>query len=186
VHKSATYGILAAVLICGAAAFSSCQKKTEAKAAVVIQELPALTSENIRTVYTDNGKVQMIMISPVVEQYNNEQYERYEFPKGINVQFFDGNPTQKGSITSHWAHYSDKDKIWELRDSVVAINNENGAKLETELLYWNQKTEKVWSDRFVKVTEKDQINMGTGFESDQKLEHIKILNYSGTFYVNQQ
>jgi len=177
---------MAAVLFCGAAAFSSCQKKEEVKGNLIIQDLPAMTSENLRTIYTDNGKTQLIMSAPVVEQYNEDQVARYEFPKGITVEFYDGNPTPKGTITSHWAHYSDADKIWELRDSVVAINKEKGSVLETELLYWNQASEKVWSDRFVKVTEKDQISMGTGFESDQKLENVKIKNYSGIIYVNNQ
>jgi LPS export ABC transporter protein LptC len=186
VYKSATYGIMAAVLICGAAAFSSCQKKEELKGTVIIQDLPAMTSENLRTIYTDNGKTQLIMSAPLVEQYNENQVARYEFPKGITVEFYDGNPTPKGFITSHWAHYSDEAKIWELRDSVVAINNENGSKLETELLYWSQEKEKVWSDRFVKVTEKDQIIMGTGFESDQKLEKVRVKNGSAVLYVNNQ
>jgi LPS export ABC transporter protein LptC len=186
VHKSATYGIiLAAVLLCGAAAFSSCEKKSEVKDEVVIQDLPALTSENLETVYTDNGKVQLIMRSPLLERYENEQYARNEFPKGITVYFYDGNTAPKGSISSHWARYTEKDKIWELRDSVVAVN-EAGAILQTELLFWNQAKENVWSDRFVKITEKDQIIMGTGFESDQKLEKVKIKNYSGTIYVNNE
>jgi LPS export ABC transporter protein LptC len=186
VHKSATYGIMAAVLICGAAAFSSCQKKEEVKGNLVIQDMPAMTSENLKTIYTDNGKTQLIMTAPVVQQFNESQSAKYEFPKGIMVEFYDGNPTPKGIISSHWAHYSDETKIWELRDSVVAINNETGSKLETELLYWSQDKEKVWSDSFVKVTDKDQISMGTGFESDQKLENVKIKNYSGTIFVNNE
>ncbi len=185
-HKSATYGIMAAVLFCGAAAFSSCQKKEEVKGTLIIQDMPAMTSENLKTIYTDNGKTQLIMSAPVVEQYNEDQVARYEFPKGITVEFYDGNPTPKGTITSHWAHYSDADKIWELRDSVVAVNNEKGSVLETELLYWNQAKETVWSDRFVKMTERDQIIMGNGFESDQKLEKVRVKNVTATIYVNNQ
>jgi len=176
---------MAAVLLCGAAAFSSCEKKDEIKTNVVIRDLPSLTSENSETIYTDSGKVQLIMRSPYVERYTNEQFAHYEFPKGITVLFYNGNPTPKGTITSHWAHYSDKDKIWELRDSVVAVNEE-GSVLQTELLYWNQAKETVWSDNFVKITEKDQIIMGTGFESDQRLEKVKIKDVTATLYVNNE
>ncbi len=78
-----------------------------------------------------------------------------------------------------------KMKLWELRDSVVVVS-EKGEILETELLYWNEPKELVWSDRFVKITGKDEIIMGTGFESDPRLTRWKIKNVSATIYINDE
>jgi hypothetical protein len=59
-------------------------------------------------------------------------------------------------------------------------------KLETELLYWDQPKNLIYSDRFVKITNEDQIVMGTGFESDPKLTKRKIKKVSATIYLKDQ
>ena len=67
----------------------------------------------------------------------------------------------------------------------VAVNTE-GDILETELLFWSEPRESVWSDRFVRITGKDQIIMGTGFESDPRLTKWKIKNVSATIYIDNE
>jgi LPS export ABC transporter protein LptC len=187
-YKSATYGIImAAVLLCGAAVFSSCENKPEVIKDLVIQNLPELTEHNLETIYTDSGKIQVILRSPILERYTDEQKNaRNEFTKGINVVFFKGKPDPQASITSKYAVYTEKDKLWELRDSVVVVN-ESGSMLQTELLYWNEAKDRVWTDRFVKYTTKDQILMGTGFESDSRLDRVRgIKNATGTLYIKNE
>ena len=41
-------------------------------------------------------------------------------------------------MTAKYAKFTDNKDLWELQDSVVAVN-EAGEKLETELLFWDQK-----------------------------------------------
>ena len=62
--------------------------------------------------------------------------------------------------------------------------NEAGEKLETELLFWDQKKELIFTDRFVKITTEDQIIQGYGLESDTRLSKRKIKNLSATIYVS--
>jgi len=101
------------------------------------------------------------------------------------VLFYDKKTEPQASITAQYARYTEKDELWELRDSVVAVNTE-GDILETELLYWSEPKASVWSDRFVRITGKDQIIMGTGFESDPRLSKWKIKNVSATIYVENE
>ena len=75
--------------------------------------------------------------------------------------------------------------LWELQDSVVAIN-ENKEKLETELLFWDQKKNIIYTDRFVKITTEDQIIQGYGLESDPRLSKRRIKNLSATIYINEE
>ena len=49
-----------------------------------------------------------------------------------------------------------------------------GDKLETEILFWNQNNDLIYTDRFVKITNEDEIIQGTGFESDSRLTKRKI------------
>jgi hypothetical protein len=68
---------------------------------------------------------------------------------------------------------------------VVAIN-EAGDKLETELLFWDQKKDIIYTDRFVKITTEDQIIQGYGLESDPKLSKRRIKNMSAIIYINDE
>lgn len=186
-QKSATYGIImVAVLLCGTATLSSCEEKAPVISdPAIIQDLPSLTAHNFETIYTDSGKVQLILVSPLLEHYSDEQNPRNVFPKGLKATIYNGSPTPKSVITSHTAVYTERDKLWELRDSVVVIR-EDGSILETELLYWNEAKEKVYSDRFVKITNKDQIILGTGYEYDLRTGGYVIANISGTLSLNNE
>jgi len=68
---------------------------------------------------------------------------------------------------------------------VVAVSN-NGEILETELLFWNEPKDKIWSDRFVRFTQGDQIIMGTGFESDTRFSNWTIKNVTGNLYIENE
>jgi hypothetical protein len=53
------------------------------------------------------------------------------------------------------------------------------------LLYWNQTTEKVYSDKYIKIVQPDRIITGYGFESNQQMTIYKIMNMEGIFYVDE-
>lgn len=177
--------IVPAVLITGIILLSSCEKKQVVVKDLQIKEMPSLSGKNVETMYTDSGKVTLIVKTPLVQQFTTKDDPHTLFPEGLTVLFYDKKTTPQASITAHYARYTEKDKQWELRDSVVAVNVE-GDILETELLYWSEPKERVWSDRFVRFTLKDKIIMGTGFESDSRLTNGTIKNVSGTIYVDEQ
>jgi LPS export ABC transporter protein LptC len=164
---------------------SSCNKKIDKIKKIEILTLPSLTVRNDTTVFDDSGKVQLILSFPLMEAFDNVDIPYSEFPEGINVIFYDGQKDQVGSVTSKYAKYINKKSLWELKDSVVVINQTND-KLETEQLFWDQSKDNIYTDRFVKMTNEDQTVMGTGFESDTHLNHRRIKNISGTIYVNNE
>jgi hypothetical protein len=63
------------------------------------------------------------------------------------------------------------------------IINENNEKLETELLFWDQEKDRIYTDRFVKITNEDVISQGIGFESDTHLTRRKILKVTADIYL---
>ena len=145
-----------------------------------ISSLPSLTVKYDTTVYFDSGKVALKMIFPIMEQYDNSGDPYYEFNMGLYAEVF--NPS--GSISSKYARYTENSNLWELRDSVVVIN-ENEEKLETEILFWDQTKDLIYTDQFVKFTNEDQIIMGTGFQSDSHLRKRRIRGVSATIYLNE-
>jgi LPS export ABC transporter protein LptC len=163
----------------------SCENKIKFIPKSDLLTLPSLTVRIFETFYTDSGKLQLEMSAPLMEQYLNNEAPYYEFKSGIRVVFYNGKKAPEGTATSKYAKYTKSDNLWELRDSVVVIN-EGKDKLETEVLYWDQPKNLIYSDRFVKITSEDQIVMGTGFESDPKLTRRKIKKVNATIYLKDQ
>lgn len=151
----------------------SCENKIALIPKSDMLTLPSLSSKNFITVYTDSGKLQLVLSSPLIERYDNKDNPYSEFRLGVKVIFFDGKPDTVASVSAKYAKYTNNDNTWELRDSVVVIN-ENKDKLETELLFWNQTDDHIYTDRFFKITNTDQVTQGFGFESDSRLNNRKL------------
>jgi LPS export ABC transporter protein LptC len=163
----------------------SCEKKPVSYEKIDILTLPSQTAIDFTSTYTDSGKIQLIFSAPLMERYEKTETPFSEFRSGINVSFYDGHKNPAASVTAKYAKYNEKINLWELQDSVIAIN-EAGEKLETELLFWDQKKELIYTDRFVKITTEDQIMQGYGLESDPRLSKRRIKNLSATIYINEE
>lgn len=161
---------------------ASCDKKIGNIQTIDILTLPSHTARNLETIYTDSGKVQLILSAPLMESFNKTEEPYSEFKSGIKVLFYDGHKEAIASVTAKYAKFTDNKNLWELQDSVLAIN-EAGERLETELLFWDQKKDLIYTDRFVKITTEDQIVQGYGLESDPRLSKRRIKNLSATIYI---
>jgi LPS export ABC transporter protein LptC len=163
----------------------SCENKIDIIPKSEILTLPSQTAHDFQSVLTDSGKIQLVMSSTLMEQYENADSKYSEFRNGIKILFYDGHKEPVASVTSKYAKYLQTDNIWELRDSVVVINEKN-EMLETELLNWNQERDLIYTDRYVKITSEDQIIHGFGFESDSHLRKQKIKKVQATIYFNDE
>lgn len=162
----------------------ACEKKTAVEK-IDILTLPSATRKDLKTILSDSGKIQIIMTAPIVESFMNTETPYSEFKSGVDVLFYDGQKEPVASVKAKYAKYTDSKYLWELKDSVVAVN-ESGDMLETELLFLDQKKNLIYTDRFVKITNQDQIVQGFGFESDTRLTKRKIKNVSATIYVKDE
>lgn len=163
----------------------SCSKKIDTIKKSEILTLPSVTVKNFRTVFSDSGKIQLIMTSPLMETYNNNDSPYSEFRSGIEVAFYEGHDKPVATAFAKYAKYTDKKKLWELKDSVVVVNETND-KLETEQLFWDQEKDIIYTERFVKITNEDQTVIGTGFESDPRLNRRKIKDVTATIYLRDE
>jgi LPS export ABC transporter protein LptC len=178
------YNFLLIFLIATSCLTISCENKTDLPKFEFLT-LPSVTVKNFQTVFDDSGKVQLILTAPLMEKYDNKDAPYTEFREGIKAVFWDGKDVPSGSVTSKYAKYTDSDNTWELKDSVVVIDA-NKVKLETELLNWNQQKDQIYTDRFVKITDGDQVMQGFGFESDSHLQHRRIKQVSATMYIKDE
>ena len=105
-----------------------------------------------------------------------EPYEIY--PKGVFVETFrDSTEEIESSLTADYAinHKSKSRSLWEAIGNVVATG-EDGRTLYTEQLFWDDQTERIYSNVDCKIVQKDGIYIGDGIESDQALKYWKFRN----------
>jgi LPS export ABC transporter protein LptC len=161
----------------------SCENKIPVIPKSDLLTLPSLTGRNIKTVLTDSGRVELILKSPLIEKYDKADPPFTEFRSGIRVVFFN---KQNDSVTviAKYAKCT-SNNLWELRDSVVVVNESN-EKLETELLFWNQEKDRIYTDRFVKMTSADQNSVGIGFESDSHLNKRRIFKVRAIISIKDE
>jgi LPS export ABC transporter protein LptC len=148
---------------------------------VANKNLPEFTAKNVEMIISDTGNVIAYMTTKQLDRYNTER-PYIEMPKGVKVLFYDSLMHVNASLSANYAINYEVDKIMDVRNNVIVINVK-GERLNTEHLVWNQKTEKIYSDAFVKVTTKDEIIRGTGLYADQQFDHWKITHVTGTIMV---
>jgi LPS export ABC transporter protein LptC len=164
--------------------FFSCENKINLLPKSELLALPAITVRYSETFVTDSGKLQLIMYAPLIEKYEIKDNAYTEFRSGINVIFYDGKEAPVASASSKYAKYTEANNLWELKDSVVVLNESND-KLETELLFWDQKKDLIYTDRFVKITNPDQVTQAFGFESDSHLRNQRLKKVSAIIYLKE-
>jgi len=174
-----------AVLLSGTAMFFSCRDNIEIINRSIDENTPTQVAENFVTVYTDSALLQMKMQAPLMEYYGKMEEPYSEFPEGIIVYFYDGDDKASGHLSANFGRYYESKNLWEVSDSVVALN-ENNEILETELLYWDEKNELIYTDKFVRITQQDQIIRGYGLESDPKFLKWTIKNVTATLYLEDE
>ena len=87
-------------------------------------------------------------------------------------------------IKADTAYYYEKKKLWELRSN-VHIRNLQGDKFDTQLLFWDEAKEQIYSDKPIRIEQADKsiINGQYGFKSNQQLTEYEIYNSGGEFIV---
>ena len=178
--------LIVVALVAVAILISSCEKREDKITNSDVLKLPSLTVNDFSTIFSDSGRIQMILSAPLMETYDNREEPYSEFRMGMALIYYDGKMDSVGRVYAKYARYTTKKKLWELKDSVVVANYESLYKIETEELFWDQEKDIFYNDRFLKFSSEDQIVYGTGFESDSRLNKRKIRNVSGPIYLRDE
>ncbi len=163
---------------------SSCENDlSKVKLYAKAENSPVETAKNIKIIYSDSAKVQVEVKAPQMDRYETEN-PYFEMPKGLQATFFDDQLRVKSKMDADYGIRYEREQKMEARKNVVVVN-ERGEQLNTEHLIWDEKKEKLMSDEFVKITTKDEVIYGNGFEANQDFSKYKIFNVKGTFPINQ-
>ena len=167
--------------------FSSCERSTIEKINQLTKELnaPTVSVTNTKIIYREGAIIKNKLTSKEINRYLNTDEPYIEFPKGLRVEFYDSLQRITSFIRANYCIYDETKQIWTAENDVVSVNVE-GDTLNTEYLVWNQNTGKLYSDRYVRITNKDGIIHGKGLEANEDFSNWKIKQPSGTISVKNE
>lgn len=158
--------------------------KNTATLDVVRDSAAVMKTYNVTTLVSDSGITRFRVNTPEWLVYDKKAKPTWEFPNGIHLEQFDENLEVHSEVSAKKAIYYTELEQWILSDSVYAINVE-GEKFESEILYVHQKEDRIFTDKFVKITQEDKIITGIGMESNQRLTKYKVLKPQGIIPLDE-
>ncbi len=147
--------------------------------------IPDMRTIGVTTLISDSGLIRYKIITAEWLIFNEVDTPFWAFEKGIYLEKFDTLFHIDSSIKADTAYYYEPKKLWELKGN-VHIRSQRGDKFDTQLLFWNQREEKIYSDKFIRIEQPERILTGYGFESNQQMTEYQIYNNTGIFTVDEK
>lgn len=140
---------------------------------------PSQVGDSVTMLYTDSAQLKIMVKANRMLVFNKNVKEPLTIlPNGVFVTFFDDEEKVSATLKAKYGIRFDQSKRMEARYAVEVVNK-NGEKLETEKLTWDEKTKKIYTNAFVKITTGSEIIMGTGMESNQDFSKYEIKKVTG-------
>lgn len=173
--------LLPLLILCG---ILSCENDlAEVSKFVDDDEVAIEVGEIVKMLYSDSGRVEMMIEAPVLHRHLDKRTPKREFPKGLEVFFLDKEQKVQSWLVGKYAIEDENKQIITIQDSVVLFNH-NAEKLETDELIWDQGKNTIYTKQFVRITTKDEQIIGYGFEADREFKFWKIIAPQGSVKIN--
>lgn len=149
----------------------SCRRQLAEADTLDLAQTPVQTLENMFTVQTKNGNVEMRVEAPLMETYESDTLKLDLFPKGLSVYAYNDEGLLESLIFSDKAsHKVDKrgksDDIWSAFGNVMIHNVLKRETIETDTIYWDETKKEIYTDCYVKLYSPDGFMQGYGMRSD--------------------
>lgn len=145
------------------------------------EKLPLLVGSTVIIEYTDSSILQAKIYAPLLKEFASpDNYT--ELPNGVYIEFFNNLGEVSTRMRSNYARLDKATDLMTAKDSVIVIN-ENGEKLNTDKLHWNNTTKMLHTDAFVQISKKEEILFGEGLEANESFTKYKILRPQGSIAI---
>ena len=164
-----------------------CVKKEVRNRAGAIEDrktMAVLEGDEVTTLISDSGITRYRIRAKKWLIFDKADTPYWEFPEGIYLEKFNLDLQADATVEADYAHYDEPAQLWTLRGNVQAMNLE-GEQFETPLLFWDQKSESVYSDSSIVITREASVIMGVGFRSNQEMTKYTILRPTGVFPIKE-
>lgn len=173
------------LVLAGIIFFSSCENKTsDIDAFLAKMEVGKEFAEEVEILYSDSAVLRAKIVAPLMVMDLDRNTESQEFPEGVAVDFYDDFQNVSSSLSGLYAiRFIRKGQVI-VRDSVV-WESVAGEKLETQELIWDEKAEKIYSDKFVVISRPSEIIYGHGFEAGQDFSNARVKAVEGRIKIDE-
>ncbi|MCW5923445.1 MAG: LPS export ABC transporter periplasmic protein LptC [Saprospiraceae bacterium] len=158
--------------------------KVEKRQVFTQDDVAIEVGRDVEILYSDSAIVRVRVTGPLLHNYSDRENPRQEFPEGVKIDFLEPDLSVRSVLTAKTAVRNQEKGQIIARDSVVLVSSE-GEKLETEELIWDEKTAKIYTEKFVKVTKPGEVIYGYGLEAEQDFSYWKITVPKGRIKVEQ-
>lgn len=164
--------------------FHSCfeDKKGTIRSFKDASKVPTLKTTKVSSLISDSGITRYRLVTDEWEVFDKVADPYWFFPKGVYVEKFDSLFHVEASIKADTAYFYENKKLWVLKRNVHVVNLQ-GEKFDTNLLYWDQFQQKVYSPENIKIEQTRRIITGLGFESNESMTRYQIHKTQGIFDV---
>ena len=146
------------------------------------KNLPTETMKKAELIYTEQGKVKVKIIAQKIERFTQPS-PTISFSEGVMVYFYNDSSIVSSTLTAQKAIIDDKKQQMKAEIN-VELTNQKEEKLNTEQLIWDEKTNLIYTEKLVKITSKNEVIFGEGFESTPNFSTYKITNVRGSININ--
>lgn len=145
--------------------------------------LPTQESWNSSVVFSDSGRVRARLNATHIAMY--EERRETLLDSNIQIDFYNVDGAHSSMLTARRGRVDDATQNMEAFENVVVVSD-SGTVVNTEYLFWDNKTKKIRSDKFVTVKSTKETLQGYGFEADQGIKNYTIYRVSGSAVVEKK
>ena len=162
----------------------ACKNDLDRVAAI---EVPVDGPDRITTqaeyLFSDSGLVRNRIRATTIMEYGGAT-PRTELSDGVELTFFNPDGQAGSRLTARRGRIEPGSNQMTVDEDVVFVNA-RGEKLETEHLTWSQDSNRVYTDRPVKVSRARDIIYGQGLDAAQDFSRYTIRKITGTLFIDR-
>ncbi len=145
-----------------------------------IDNLPDASGQQYEIMYADSFRVRVRILTPEIQRFARIEEPYIKFPKGMTAYFYDDSLKIEAYIKAKDVIYKEKEQLWEARNNVECRNLSNGNQINTELMFWDEKKNLIYSHTRSRIVNTDGTFYGeNGFEAKQDLSWYRLKKSKG-------
>ena len=177
-----TYNLMAALLL-GCFFITACENDPQVIAKFREKKTATEEAYKVETYMSQDSRMKARLTAPYMLRYLADS-PYVEFPRSLHVDFYNDTMAMESQVDALYGKYREWEKKVYLRDSVVVMNKLKGDTLRTSELWWDQNTEKFYTDKPVFIHTKDKVfYRAQGMEAAQNFDWWVLNQGKGTVTV---
>ena len=143
-----------------------------------------VTTRGVDMLISENGIIRYHVIAEEWKIFDKMDPPFYSMEQGVLLEILDSVMQVESMLVADTAYYLNNTKIWHLISNVHAENVKH-EEFDTQELFINNGSNRMYSDSLIHIKQEKQILVGHGFESNTSLTEYTIRKTEGVFPITE-